>query len=49
MLKQWIRQRKISKLSVDPNDPTLRCPPEDEDEEHDADDDGELRGVERVL
>ena len=26
MLKQWIRRRKLSRLSVDPNDPTMRCP-----------------------
>jgi|AntAceMinimDraft_5_1070358.scaffolds.fasta_scaffold162222_1 hypothetical protein len=34
MLRQWIRQRKVSELSVDPNDPTSRCPvKEDEDSE----------------
>jgi hypothetical protein len=32
MLKQWIRRRKVSKLSVDPNDSRLRCPAEDDDE-----------------
>ena len=26
MLKQWIRQRKLSRLTVDPNDRTMRCP-----------------------
>ena len=25
-LKQWIRRRKQSRLCVDPNDPTMRCP-----------------------
>ena len=25
-LKQWIRQKKMSRLSVDPNDATMRCP-----------------------
>ena len=26
MLKQWLRQHKLSRLSVDPNDKTMRCP-----------------------
>ena len=26
MLKQWLRRRKLSRLSVDPNDDTMRCP-----------------------
>ena len=25
-MKQWIRQKKLSRLSVDSNDPTMRCP-----------------------
>jgi len=26
MLKNWIVQRKVSRLTFDPNDPTMRCP-----------------------
>ena len=26
MLKEWIRKRKLARLSVDLNDPTMRCP-----------------------
>jgi len=43
MLKQWIRQRKLSKLSVDPNEAAVRLPVEDSDDE-DADDDDANEG-----
>ena len=26
MLKQWIKQRKLSRLAVDPNDNSMPCP-----------------------
>ena len=26
MMKQWIRRRKVSHMSVNPNDPSMRCP-----------------------
>jgi hypothetical protein len=42
-LKQWIRRRKVSKLPVDPNDPTLRCPAKDDE------DDGEGDGAEGLI
>ena len=51
MLKQWIRRRKVSKLSVDPNDPTLRCPAEDDDDDEgdgveELNDEGQLASAE---
>ena len=36
-LKQWIRRRKVSKLPVEPNDPTLRCPAEVDEEGDEGD------------
>jgi hypothetical protein len=49
MLKQWARRRNISKLPLDPNDDTPRCPPDDEEVEEDEGNGDEVLSHERLM